>query len=186
MSTPNYVYLNKLASILEDFREERKELQHVVKRFDLTSWGTATIKALPIAGKKAPKIISEGACGTSACAFGTAALHPWFQKRGLKPRFRYAREDNDNDNDAIIKDFEVYFKRKEGFEAAQSFFDISYKESRYLFDPGEYSDNRQSASYVAKRIRSFVKHKKEGTKINHNLFKEKPMVDEYKFARWGW
>lgn len=40
-------------------------------RFDMTRWGYEN---------------DESVCGTSACAAGHAALHPWFRKRGFKPQ----------------------------------------------------------------------------------------------------
>lgn len=57
----NKPYLRRLASLLENFNEERKKLVQPVKKFDMNTWH----------------------CGSAACALGSAMLHPYFRKRGL-------------------------------------------------------------------------------------------------------
>lgn len=81
----------------------------------------------------------EHKCGTSACAMGYAALHPWFIKRGL-----YAVGEN-----VKVKGRTVC----SSFDAAEYFFSISSHQSSELF--GGHNGN-ETPKQVAKRIRKFV------------------------------
>jgi hypothetical protein len=60
-------------------------------------------------------------CGTSACALGSAALTPWFRRRGL-----------------TIKDYTPSCKGENGLFAAVNFFGISYTEADSIFSPSHY------------------------------------------------
>lgn len=154
--------LLKLAEVLENFREERKLLHYPVKRFNLKSWGHIVLHNAEEKGK-------EPVCGTSACAFGTAGLHPWFRKRGLDVYFENLGEGT---NEHITRPMAVIFNNdKEGyssedFDAIVDFFGIESMYAFYIFDPTYYKKRkRNNAEFVAKRIRKVVKRLLQGKPI---------------------
>ena len=67
-------------------------------------------------------------CGTAACAAGIACMLPEFQKEGL----RLSADGCFNDEFPIFREF-MYV------EAMQHVLDITFKQTRYLFDPMAYS-----------------------------------------------
>ncbi len=81
---------------------------------------------------KAEKI--PAACGTAACALGSAALYAPFMKKGL-------RLTNLQNGAPIYKD-------TEGFEAGEEFFGITGVESYYLFDPRSYEDEHEDTGDI--------------------------------------
>jgi len=91
-------------------------------------------------------------CGTSACAFGLAALSGEFADDGLtceKLAMLQGRY--------IIS---PVYNNLSGMTAAARFFDITLNEAEYLFDPSAYPDERlegkEAEAYVAKRIHDFM------------------------------
>jgi hypothetical protein len=114
--------LTKLAEVLENFTEEKKALG--LEEFDISEWH----------------------CGTAACALGTAALHPWFNRRG----FRIA------DGMFAIPRFDSGDRTDFGIYAAASFFDITVDQGSSIFFGSAY-DPPPTAKQVATRIRALVK-----------------------------
>lgn len=131
--------------------------------------------------------VKEGACSTAACALGSAALNPWFIKRGLKmvlseetlklwiedsrvphgvPIDRASLEkDADDDKDKFSVHYgEVKFKGHTSMSAGEKFFGISKRESLWLFDPATYNPNDDyvSPARVIKRIDDVIAHYKIG------------------------
>jgi hypothetical protein len=141
--------LLKLAEVLENFSKERKKLSVPVEYFDLDSFGY-----IPLAAARNKKV-KELKCGSSACALGTAALHPWFISKGLRWVSAYSAIDDGLDNE--VTPIDVEFQGYSNFDAAQKFFGITKNQAEYLFDPGNYPRSHKSPRYVASRIRSLVK-----------------------------
>ena len=156
--------LLKLADVLEQFEQEKKQLKFPVNKFDLVQWGTI---ALNVPTNTKP------ICGTSACALGTASLHPWFRKKGFVAGYASSMTIQQKASpQGIMRNLIVEYKLPKhisdadryvfGYEAASYFFGISANNALYLFDPEEYpKSKRTSATYVAKRIRTFVTALKE-------------------------
>lgn len=71
--------------------------------------------------------IVKRSCGTAACALGSAAIYPPFMEQGLT---------------ATLGGFvgDVEYEEWEDFTAGQMFFNITYREAEWLFDPKLYLD----------------------------------------------
>lgn len=89
-------------------------------------------------------------CGSTACALGWATTIPSFNKEGfvaigmiLSPYWerRYSAM--------------PYYHDREGFAAAEKFFDLDYRTTQELF--GGSGTNYYTPNHVAKRIRDVVK-----------------------------
>lgn len=99
---------------LEILRDYLLDLPEEVKgkarpqKFDMDSWQSRVAKT------------QEGWCRTSACALGHACYIPEFKKAGLSIGVRPA------------------FDGAEQYEAGALFFDITFFQSEYLFQPDEY------------------------------------------------
>lgn len=135
--------LLKLAAVIEQlptFLSTKKPTKDIpkltkpIKRFDLGTFIT---------------------CGTAACALGTAALHPWFRLKGLKDQ---SDEVEESINGKPVEYFTPVCNGKEAFEAGSEFFGINDHASNYLFNPNHYPSSHKESSYVANRIRQFVKN----------------------------
>ncbi len=86
----------------------------------------------------------EDYCDAAACAAGSAALHPWFNKQGLKLS-------SETDTDGIS--FE------DDFHALGKFFGLEYEVVNDIFGPWEYSiypDKKITPLMVANRIRKYL------------------------------
>lgn len=70
-------------------------------------------------------------CGYTACALGTAALNPTFQRQGLYLENGHSEPDNMA---------EVYYRNVDGIEAGAQFFGIQNTSAIYLFDPWYYRE----------------------------------------------
>ena len=93
-------------------------------------------------------VMRRWVCGTSACALGWAALEPAFQVEGLAIR---------NFGGAGVP----VFNRELGYNAGADFFDVSHENSLWLFDPEQYTENREywakiPAADVAARVRELL------------------------------
>lgn len=102
----------------------------------------------------------DNICGTSACAAGTAALHPWFKERGLNLR-RAAGQ-------WVITyppGFESGFDYSElDYDALDLFFDFPDEEDVwFLFDPGRYPTSDISVHDIINRIDELLK--REGVTV---------------------
>lgn len=88
--------------------------------------------------------------GMAVDAGGLAALHPWFQERGLTMKHGDERD---------YFSYVPHYAGKEGSEAIAAFFGITDEEQRYVFDGFSYGleDPRDIAiRMVSSRIRSLI------------------------------
>lgn len=114
--------LERLAQLLENWSVEKKLLvaqNNKVKSFDIHSWQ----------------------CGTAACALGSAAMLPEFNKSGLK-----------------IEGAPT-FKGHDEYRAGEKFFGITYDQSLFLFNPLCYESLHPTPKTVAKRVREILEGK---------------------------
>lgn len=99
-------------------------------KFDLTAWYHTLNQKKPIS------------CGTTACAFGFAALLPEFKKQGLQQNggapFIMSKTRPDPTLERYTTATTVNGYRVTGFGAAAVFFDISIREAQELFNPANY------------------------------------------------
>lgn len=102
--------------------------------------------------RKTCKIGKKEACGTAACALGSAAIHPPFIRQGL--RMRVERGDNEG---------EPYYLGKSGYEAGEKFFGITDEEAQKIFSPEEYCvlGNSISLKDVSERVAGIIKEYKQ-------------------------
>jgi len=134
--------------------------------------------------KKSFEEAETNICSTAACAMGHAALHPWFQDRGLKLVANLVYETDEypdskiiidshtmltevikNQNELCLDDFSIEFDDKDHFTAAAEFFKISYDHASTLFYPETGDKHAEhwalmpnyTAAEVAARIRAYVK-----------------------------
>lgn len=91
----------------------------------------------------------DPSCGTAACAFGSACLYEPFQEEGLHlAQFDWQEG--------------VYDPAYEGsvcYSAATLFFDLSFQEAQYLFDPQEYpglDPAHITPQMVAERVQELI------------------------------
>lgn len=185
MSLSNTVRLERLTQLKRVIILQQKaaakrkpaKLNGISAFFDMGTWFT----------KVDEQYVKEGACSTAACALGSAALSPWFIKRGLKmvlseETFKFwiegshvphgvpidrasLEKDADDDKDKFsIRYGNVKFKRHIGMQAGEKFFGISEQESWWLFDPNTYNSNDDyvSPARVIKRIDDVIAHYKIG------------------------
>ena len=95
--------------------------------------------------------LPEVSCGTMGCALGFAALSGEFAKYGLGMTYAVTFSGN--------IDLLPVCNDREGFDAGEELFGISYETSCYLFDPDCYDDTPRGAEgelEVAQRIRALV------------------------------
>lgn len=120
------------------FAFQRRCLTLPVDAFDMTSYY----------GADDPD--GDPAMGMAADAAGCAALHPWFQERGLTMKH------------GDVRDYFSYapcYGGKESSEAIAAFFGITDEEQRYVFDGSSYGleDPRDiTIRMVSSRIRSLI------------------------------
>jgi len=121
--------LSKLADVLENLPEERALMR-------------------PPPGKRTVptkfKIDTWTSCGTTACAIGYAAIHPWFTRRGLKLQ-------------RIGFPTIPVFQGECGGMAIRKFFDLSNRDAFYLFYRDGFYIRDEGKRAVARRIRGFIK-----------------------------
>lgn len=99
---------------------------------------------------KTKQLCRYDACGSAACALGSAALYPPFMKAGLK----FVR-----DPMSMYVAWPAY-KRFRETEAGMEFFGIDLNEAEYLFIPCEYHQDDTSdikPKHVAKRVAVLIK-----------------------------
>lgn len=108
---------------------------------------------------------TKNACGTAACALGSAALFPPFAKKGLK--LECYREGYGGE-----KIFSIKYKNFSQYRAGSEFFGISEEESRYLFNPMAYEDyymarlSRLSSDDVHNRVEEIIKKYEPEAKLD--------------------
>lgn len=94
-------------------------------KFDLEAWVTRVNKKKPLS------------CGTTACAFGFAALLPKFKKLGLRLEMD---EPIEGYGEAA---FYPCYKGYVDFMAASKFFGVDRRIAEHLFSPDNYRDDHQ-------------------------------------------
>lgn len=144
------MHVDRLKRLVKLLRADAKNPNGV--KFDLTSW------AVPSGEEafKTPKRTVPVSCGTTACAFGLAAISGEFKEEGLRYSY-YTRHAGYMLEPSICQGGEVYT----GFGAACALFDIDDDEAEYLFDPKCYESVPQGAKgelLVARRIEDFIRN----------------------------
>lgn len=144
------VRLTKLVDLLQNFDNNLEIIDHGVKSFDLQGWYWPDNLKAKVCDKKTTQRGKIVSCGTTACAAGSAALHPWFNERGL-----YLINQADGDEEP---EWTIQYGKKTAFQAAGAFFGIDYSESIYIFSPSSYtSDEVQNPHVVAARIKAMLR-----------------------------
>jgi len=122
--------LNKLIEVVSlhvGKRGKPVKLNGVERKWDMTRWD----------------------CGTATCALGSAALHPWFKRRGLKMR-----------NDILLY-IPVYVDTSgnyhSGYDAGMKFFGITVSESHWLFWSSTYDKINITPTDVVRRIKRLIR-----------------------------
>ena len=146
--------LQELRKVMQRVKPEVKLGPNDTRVFDMDNFFAMRVKP-PSVSLDARGVCrsEEGFCHTAACALGTAALHPPFNRAGLRIRIDpdkvdQARRDRarngyeDIDNEVYVGG-EVQYLSRSGeeftdFEAGEKFFGLTEKESDHLFDPGSY------------------------------------------------
>ena len=144
--------LNKLIEILDLHIKARKKpakLNGKSAFFEMNYW--------QIIRDPSNQYTTDDTCHTSACALGSCAMNPWFKRRGLKlvP---------DGANSEITA--KVAFKDgTENYNAAETFFGITYAEAEWIFYPDEYTAPNITPAMVKKRVKQLIrKYSKENCK----------------------
>lgn len=124
--------------------------------FDMRYWGKA--RETVDLGKVIDKSTADKTCGFAACALGTAALDPYFNRLGLRLKSVFKSPD--------MTTFDVCFRDEEEFEgdyeSAAKIFGITPDEASSLFDPDDYlmasgdPDRKIPKSRVLKRIENMI------------------------------
>ena len=137
---------------------QEEELKEQIQTFDMETWGTFNLEpdnleeceeeVSKIAHKESCfftdiddcRIIPPNACATAACALGTAALYPPLFDQGLRLIT----------NTRLLKHklhlgCTVYYEGHTETDAGAKFFDLSYDEARFLFNPAYYVDENHLA-----------------------------------------
>lgn len=97
-------------------------------------------------------------CGTSACAWGHAALDGWFQQQGVE----------------VVQSATGQipaFKGEFGHRAASRFFDIQQEDSQKLFFTEYYSAELVTPEMVRERVEDLLRDP-EGFHLRHNRSEE--------------
>jgi hypothetical protein len=101
----------------------------------------------------------EVSCGTTACAFGLAAISGEFAKEGLTYEFMLSAYRPRNSG-PVRGHLMPAYGGCHGMHAAQGLFDISLEDASYFFDPECYDGTPKEAEgelLVAQRIDDFIK-----------------------------
>jgi hypothetical protein len=121
--------LIKLAEILENFEEEKKNLVEPITSFNMASWK----------------------CGTAACAAGIASLHPWFRRRGLKLGLFYNTSLSPG-----YKNNTGYFALSRFFGLSIGRPGDPRTDETAVFDPCHYGKRKPTPKIVAKALRKLA------------------------------
>lgn len=130
--------LQRLDLVLCSFAFQKRCLTLPVDAFDMTSYY----------GADDPD--GDPDLGMAADAAGVAALHPWFQERGLGMKHGDERD---------FFSYVPHYAGRDGSEAIAAFFGITADEQRYVFQAAEYGveDPRDiTLRMVSSRIRTVI------------------------------
>lgn len=139
---PNIEALNKLIELLEQTAEHPKPGEF----FNLAFWFLDGPDEEDDIGEEQPTD-----CGTTACAIGRAALHPWFNAQGFRL----------GSNFSIYEGYSPsrfpaygYFSH---WDAVQAFFGLTEADAHMLFKADSYPDKDQrNPQAVAQRLRQYL------------------------------
>jgi hypothetical protein len=143
--------LLKLADLLEQDANNPTGIS-----FNLRSWGRPESLDDSTFDDKVKTQTVPVSCGTSACAFGLAAISGIFKDEGLSYRMYLGLDQN------LVPTFKNHGVTLEGFEAATAFFELPEESiiTYILFDPIYYPTNKRTGKdaelEVARRIRKLV------------------------------
>lgn len=93
----------------------------------------------------------QNECGTTACAFGWAALDPVFRAQGLTTK---RREINWTPITMLVPTFDG----ATGYTAAARFFEIPYNDAYTVFRPREFMDNTDPQDVIDRINRLLAKY----------------------------
>lgn len=127
----------RLEMMVEMLNEHETLFKVVNLSFDMNEWGDAV-------SDDDEEIMVKDACGTSACAIGSACLYPPFKDIGLN-------------GINCTSGFEPSYKQWHGWMAVRQFFGISETVAEYLFSNHKYKNDNVGPKDVAKRIKKFLK-----------------------------
>jgi hypothetical protein len=125
--------LVKLADVLVDFERERAACAPPVDTFDISHWH----------------------CGTSACAVGTAATHPWFIARG----FTVMSDIGGHPLHSYPSRTVPVYQDKHALDAVKAFFGLTVPQAAKLFFYDAYDFVHKSdvtPKMVAARVRELA------------------------------
>lgn len=151
--------LRKLEQLLRDDAKNEKGV-----KFNLAVWASPSQTTPGLGGyareKWVDKVEPSVSCGTTACALGLAAISGVFKDEGLDYRvYEAGSEVDENGVKRQLFILEPDHGGHSGFEAGQSFFDLTYSQSHFLFDPAAYDDIPKGAAgeiIVADRIAGLI------------------------------
>jgi len=130
---PDNIFLTRMANLVKLLRTVSPD------HFDLRDWisgDTLTDKRKMLHQLYMSSPYPEFSCGTTACACGHAALHPWFKKQGLM----------------LSAQGWPFYKGKMGFRAIEEFFQIDSILADELFGHMAYSSGNRDLEGVIHRI----------------------------------
>lgn len=134
--------LLKLAEFLEKNSRRPKSV-----KFNMNCWGYVDAGEEP-----------KNECGTTGCAWGSAAAAGIFAKEGVRVRV------GEPTSDGTKRWFDVTYSGEVDGHAAGAFFGLTYEEVVWIFTPEFYPDKARKGARgeraVAKRIFDFVHIKK--------------------------
>lgn len=101
--------------------------------------------------------LTDWQCGTTACAFGWGCMYKPFQEEGLRLS---------TESESYKSEVHPLYKKLEGFEAAEEFFELTSKEARDLFLKSHYNQEKPTVNNVISRIRKVIKKKEDEERFN--------------------
>ncbi len=164
--------LSRLADLMDEVQELIDQRKATVG-FNLNYWGDIR----PDLRAKSLQVETE--CGTTACACGYAALHPWFQREGLRLYLsykhdgvntkldirdpRHLNEMRQRSTEENWESFKLYLRFGNGNDsifskgAVMDFFGIPVHVAERLFYPYAYERDEMQPKTVAARIREVLR-----------------------------
>lgn len=109
----------RLIRLRDELRAEMKKLSKT-RHFDMRTWFRVDEPEVGIEQR-------EVVCGTSACALGVACTIPEFRDAGLHLECRRG-------------EYYPKFGEETTYGAAEKFFDITFDQTHFIFDPFYYRD----------------------------------------------
>jgi hypothetical protein len=141
----------KRLKMLADMLDKHDEIFGVPKiEFDLLDWN----QAIECSGDNGATIEINQACGTKACAVGSACYYPPFNKMGL----RMVKENNWDETWGLAPDY----KGARNWDAVEKFFGLREEDAYALFSQYSYNKGERTPWHVARRVKSYIrKHERK-------------------------